>query len=61
MTGVRTPWNEMARTAAMLGVGPEEFWRLSLKEWRMLTEAREHTAPIGRGDLERMAEAWPDD
>lgn len=61
MTGVRTPWGEMARTAAMMGIGPERFWRLSLREWRMLTEGPENTAPIGRDDLERMAEAWPDD
>lgn len=58
---MKTPWSGMARTAAMLGVGPEAFWRLSLKEWRMLTEAPASTAPIGRGDLMRMAEAWPDD
>ncbi|WP_235562885.1 phage tail assembly chaperone [Brevundimonas sp. Root1423] len=58
---MKTPWSGMARTAAMLGVGPEAFWRLSLKEWRMLTEAPANPAPIGRADLMRMAETWPDD
>ncbi len=57
-----SPWGEMLRTATRLGVGPEGFWRLSLREWRMLTERPEGGgAPMGRGRFERMAEAWPDD
>ena len=56
-----TPWGEMLRTAAILGVGPEGFWRLSLREWRMLTERADGGAPMGREDLMRMAERWPDD
>ncbi|MGV8929596.1 MAG: phage tail assembly chaperone [Brevundimonas sp.] len=56
-----TPWGEMLRTAARLGVGPERFWRLSLREWRMLAERPDGALPMGRGDLMRMAEAWPDD
>jgi len=56
-----TPWGEMLRTATRLGVGPEAFWRLSLREWRMLTESPRGGAPMGREDFMRMAEAWPDD
>ena len=56
-----TPWGEMLRTAARLGVGPEGFWRLSLREWRMLTERPGGAAPLGREDLMRMAESWPDE
>ena len=55
MTGGMTPWDEMLRTAARLGVGPEGFWRLSLREWRMLTaraggvaSLRDHPPPRGR-------------
>jgi uncharacterized phage protein (TIGR02216 family) len=51
----------MMRSAAMLGVTPEGFWRLSLKEWRMLMDRSASAAPMGRGDLVRMAEAWPDE
>lgn len=58
---MRTPWASMMRAAAHLGVGPETFWRLSLKEWRMLTETSSAHAPLGRSEFERMAEAWPDD
>lgn len=53
-------WSEMLRAAVQMGVGPEAFWRLSLREWRMLTERPGGGLPIGRLDLERMAEAWPD-
>jgi len=55
-----TPWGEMLRAAARLGVAPDAFWRLSLREWRMLTERPVGAAPLGRRDFERMAEAWPD-
>jgi hypothetical protein len=51
----------MLRAAARMGVEPEAFWRLSLREWRMLTERPGDGPPIGRLDFERMAEAWPDD
>lgn len=51
----------MLRTAAVLGVAPAAFWRVSLKEWRMLTEAPTASAPMGRIEFERLAEAWPDD
>lgn len=51
----------MLRTAVALGLAPEAFWRLSVREWRMLTAAETGPAPMGRGDLETMMEAWPDD
>lgn len=51
----------MTRTAALLGVAPEGFWRLSLKEWQMLTERSVGAASMGRSDLMRMVETWPDE
>ena len=42
-----------------MGVGPEAFWRLSLREWRALTED-EGPAALARGELARLMEAWPD-
>ncbi len=50
----------MLRTAGALGMGPEAFWRLSLAEWRMLTEAAPGLAPLGRDGFERLMAAWPD-
>ena len=54
-------WAAMMRTALALGIAPDAFWRLSVREWRMLTAADAVAAPMGRGDLEKMMEAWPDD
>lgn len=59
MTG--TPWGGMLRVAATLGVGPEAFWRLSLREWRMLTERPAERGAMGREDFRRLAEGWPDE
>jgi uncharacterized phage protein (TIGR02216 family) len=51
----------MIRTAALLGITPAAFWRLSLAEWRMLTEDARVNAPISRAALTGMTEMWPDD
>ena len=51
----------MLRTALALGIGPEAFWRLSVREWRMLTSVDAGAGPMGRVELETMMEAWPDD
>lgn len=58
---MKTPWGPMLRVAARAGAPPADFWRLSLKEWRLLTEGPTGGEPMARQDLERMAEAWPDD
>lgn len=50
----------MLRTAVALGVQPEAFWRLSLKEWRMLTE-RAGAPTLERGGLEALMARWPDE
>ena len=49
------------QAAARMGVAPEGFWRLSLKEWRMLTAGPVQAAPLGRSELERMVGLWPDE
>jgi len=56
-----TPWGEMLRLALTMGLAPEAFWRLSLKEWRMLTAPAEGSAPLRRAALDRMMEGWPDE
>jgi uncharacterized phage protein (TIGR02216 family) len=50
----------MLRTAAALGIQPEAFWRVSLKEWRMLTE-RAQAPTLGRDGLEALMARWPDE
>ena len=56
-----TAWGPMLQAAARMGVGPEAFWRLSLREWRWLTAGPVQAQPMGRSEFERMAEAWPDE
>lgn len=51
----------MLRAALAMGVTPEAFWRLSLREWRMLTPAVGWADALSREEFERMKEAWPDD
>nr|WP_245591503.1 phage tail assembly chaperone [Brevundimonas bacteroides] len=43
-----------------MGISPEAFWRLSLKEWRMLTVSA-GAASMRRRELDEMMRAWPDD
>lgn len=53
-------WAEMLQAGVRMGVAPEAFWRLSLKEWRMLTTGDVRAGPLGRAAFERMAGQWPD-
>jgi uncharacterized phage protein (TIGR02216 family) len=59
MTQQATPWAEMMAEAVRLGIAPEGFWRLSVREWRMLTE-RPGTASMDREAFERLSAGWPD-
>lgn len=51
------PWGEMMRAALAAGIGPEAFWRLSLREWRWLA-ARDTAMPAAR--LADLMAAFPD-
>ncbi|CAN5321331.1 phage tail assembly chaperone [soil metagenome] len=55
-----TPWGAMLSDALRMGIGPEAFWRLSVREWRMLTEPQ-RAASMDRTVFERLASEWPDD
>lgn len=51
------PWGEMLRAALALGIGPEAFWRLSLREWRWLAQGGDVPS---RADLAAMMTDYPD-
>ncbi|WP_312128014.1 phage tail assembly chaperone [Brevundimonas sp.] len=53
-------WGVMLRQALAMGIVPEAFWRLSLREWRMLTESAGGAVSLPRGVLDEMMERWPD-
>jgi uncharacterized phage protein (TIGR02216 family) len=53
-------WAQPLRLAVALGIAPEAFWRLSLKEWRALTQ----TPPaqvLTRTDLTSLIARYPDE
>lgn len=54
-------WRAALRLAVLrLAIAPEAFWRLSLAEWRALTEAP--AAPIlGRAALDALITRFPDE
>lgn len=52
------PWPDMMRAALALGISPEAFWRLSLREWRWLS-ASPHR-PMSRTDFEALCAADPE-
>lgn len=55
-----TPWAEMLRLAAVrFHIPPATFWRLSLTEWRALTEP-ERGEILTREALDALAKAYPD-
>ena len=53
------PWPAMLRLAVTLTIAPEAFWRLSLKEWRALSEVGGGD-PLGRRDLAALIALFPD-
>ncbi len=54
-----TPWAPMLATAALMGVPPEAFWRLSVWEWRALT-SRPHSEALQRSELNKLMQTYPD-
>ena len=51
------PWGAMMRAALSAGIGPEAFWRLSLKEWRWLAHGGD---AMDRGRMADLMGAFPD-
>lgn len=53
-------WRAALRLALRLSIPPEAFWRLSLAEWRALTEAP--AAPVlTRDAFQTLAARFPDE
>jgi uncharacterized phage protein (TIGR02216 family) len=53
-------WDEALRLALRLGLTPDPFWRLSLREWRALTEAPA-TPVLSRAGLTDLIARYPDE
>lgn len=55
-------WSPLLRLAAAhFAIPPEAFWRLSLVEWRALTESAAEPPPLDRDSLNALLAAFPDD
>lgn len=52
-------WAEMLRAAALMGIAPAQFWKLSLREWRALTTPSGPALPREQFDL--MMKMRPDE
>ena len=48
----------MLRAALSAGIGPEAFWRLSLKEWRWLARGG---GDLPQNELAALMAAYPDE
>ena len=51
--GAGAAWADALRAGLRLGITPEQFWRLSLKEWRMLMDVAPSDV-LGRAAFERL-------
>lgn len=54
-----TPWPKLLSTAMSLGLAPDAFWRLSVREWRAIV-ALQSLSALSRAELEALARAYPD-
>lgn len=59
MSGIDWP-GLMRAGLGRLGLTPEQFWRLSPVELRMMLGAEPQAAPLTRARLEELAAAFPD-
>lgn len=51
-------WSAMLRAAVAMGLTPDAFWRLSWREWRMLTG--EAAPRLARSEFEALMARFPD-
>jgi len=48
----------MWRAALQAGIEPDQFWHLSLREWRWLCQAPSHA--LSRDEFKRLSHHYPD-
>lgn len=50
-------WPFLLAEAARMGIPPDAFWRMSLREWRLMVSDRQ---AMERGELEALLALYPD-
>ncbi|HVY87146.1 MAG TPA: phage tail assembly chaperone [Caulobacterales bacterium] len=53
-------WSKWLQSALHLGIAPHAFWRLSVREWRMLS-ARKNEQCLDRAGFDALAARFPDE
>ena len=59
VSGQGFPWARLLQAALRLGLAPDAFWKLSLREWRLIT-ATKSEGGFGKKALSRLLAAFPD-
>jgi uncharacterized phage protein (TIGR02216 family) len=55
------PWPDLLRAALVLGVKPDEFWALSIAEWRALAATQAGPdAGLSKDRFNALCAAFPD-
>ena len=57
---MKPAWRARLRLAAAMGIPPAQFWRLSVAEWRALTEVAPEAQAMERGILAALMKDYPD-
>lgn len=50
------PWGALLAAALKMGLTPEEFWRTSVREWRLMA-ATTQSETMGRAEFEALVRA----
>jgi len=53
-------WGDWLRQALSLGLPPAAFWRLSLREWRLLL-GPQGPGPLSRAEFAALTHRFPDE
>jgi uncharacterized phage protein (TIGR02216 family) len=62
MNRAGAPWETwMALGLGRMRLSPPAFWAMSLKEWRAALGPSLVPEPVGRAELQRMMEEFPDE
>ena len=57
MTLLADRWPRWLKAAAQMGIAPEDFWRMSLKEWRSLMALQFHNNKMSKEVLDGLIKA----
>lgn len=54
------PWSDLLAAAARMGIAPQVFWGISVREWRLIATGASGVAAMGRAQLNELVLKFPD-